>query len=208
MVRKILPMLLVLIGLSLVGCGGHDGLVEQGRVVKFDKSTTPPTAWIIRDNGIDDRNPDYSVFPAHKFVVPSDPAEMGQEPFAALRLKLDVDKKLITMYNFETGQPDLLPFELLEKHEGVSVRKQHPLVYDPATKKERHFPVIKADEQTITIYSRRQEMLATIKLSPEDFNKYHEDDWDAGDEVRIYYKEDGKALRFMNVTRTDFTKRK
>lgn len=28
-----------------------------------------------------------------------------------------------------------------------------------------------------------------------------------GDMVRIYYKEDGKALRFMNVTRTDIYKK-
>ena len=51
-------------------------------------------------------------------------------------------------------------------------------------------------------------MLATIKLPPEDCAKYGEKDWDAGDEVRVYYKEPGKSLRFMNVTRTDFSKRK
>ena len=29
----------------------------------------------------------------------------------------------------------------------------------------------------------------------------------AGDDVRIYYKESGKALRFMNVFKTDITRR-
>ena len=95
----------------------------------------------------------------------------------------------------------------------VSVRKRHPLVWDSNTGKAREFPQINEAEQTITIYSRRQEMLSTIKLAPEDFAKYQAKDWDAGDEVRIYFKEGpkdgkpGKSLRFMNVTRTDFSKR-
>jgi hypothetical protein len=207
MARKILPALLVLIGLSLVGCGEY-GQVEQGRVVKYDTSTTPTaTAWIIKDNGIVDRKPDYTVVPAHAFTIPADPAEMGQAPHAALRVNLDVDKKIITMYNFEKGDFDKLPFELIERHDGVNVRRRHPLVWDAEARKERKFPVIKAEERSMTIYSRRQEMLVTIKLSEEDFGKYKAEDWDAGDEVRIYYKEPGKSLRFMNVTRTDITRR-
>jgi len=34
-----------------------------------------------------------------------------------------------------------------------------------------------------------------------------ENTWDAGDEVRIYYKEAGKALRFMNISKTDIFKK-
>lgn len=207
MVRKILPLLLVLIGLSLTGCGEY-GKVEQGRTVAFDKSTNPPTAWIIQDSGIDDKHPQYTVLPAHPFQAPVDSGEMGAEPFAALRVKLDVEEKIITMYNLETKQFDKLSFELVERHDGVSVRRQHPLVYDATTRKARHFPVINEAERTITIYSVRQEMLATIKLSDEDFGKYKGDEWDAGDEVRVYYKEPGKSLRFMNITKTDFTRRK
>ncbi len=207
MVRKILPLLLVLAALSLAGCGEY-GKVEQGRAVGFDKSTTPPTVWIIQDNGIDEKNPQYTVLPAHPFTLPADPAEAGPEPKVGLRVKLDVEKKIITMYNPKTKQFDNLPFELVEKHDNVDVRRQHPLVYDAATKKPRPFPVVKAEERTIAIYSRRQAMLATIKLSEADFAKYTEKDWDAGDEVRMYYKEPGKSLRFMNVTRTDFTRRK
>lgn len=207
MVRKILPLLLVLIGLSLTACGEY-GKVEQGRTVAYDKTTTPPTAWIIQDSGIDDKHPQYTVLPAHPFQIPADPAEMGAEPFAALRVKLDVEQKIITMYNLETKQFDKLSFELVEKHDNVSVRRQHALVYDKDTGKARHFPVINEAERTITIYSARQEMLATIKLSEDDFGKYKGDEWDAGDEVRVYYKEPGKSLRFMNVTKTDFSRRK
>ncbi|MDL2267300.1 DUF4881 domain-containing protein [Desulfovibrio sp. OttesenSCG-928-G15] len=207
MVRKILPMLLVLVALSLTACGDY-GKVEQGRTVKYDTTTTPATAWIIKDNGIVDKKPEYTVLPAHPFQVPTDPREMGAEPFAALRVKLDLDKKEITMYNLESQKFDVLPFELIENHENVSVRRKHPLVFDEATGKARKFPQINEEENTIVIYSRRQETLSTIKLSAEDFARYKGDEWDAGDEVRIYYKEEGKALRFMNVTKTDFTKRK
>ena len=207
MVRKILPMLLVLIGLSLTACGEY-GKVEQGRTVGFDNSTDPPTAWIIQDSGIEDRNPQYTVLPAHPFQLPVDAGEMGAIPFVGKRVKLDLVKKEIVMYNETEKKFDHLPFELLENHEKVSVRRQHPLVYDATTGKARKFPVINEADNTLTIYSLRQEVLSTIKLSPEDFGKYKGDDWDAGDEVRIYFKEPGKALRFMNVTKTDFTKRK
>lgn len=207
MVRKILPMLLVLIAISLTGCGEY-GKVEQGRVVAYDTTTTPPTVWIIQDADTIPNQPKYTVLPAHPFTVPADPAEMGQVPAVGLRMQLDVEKKIITMYNPEMKEFDKLLFELVERHNGVSVRKQHPLVYDAATRKERPFPVVNAAENSLTIYSRRQEMLATIKLSPDDFAKYKETDWDAGDEIRVYYKEPGKSLRLMNVTRTDFSKRK
>lgn len=207
MVRKILPMLLVLIGLSLTGCGEY-GKVEQGRTVGYDKSTTPPTAWIIQDSGIIDRHPQYTVLPAHPFQIPTDSGEMGAEPFVGKRVKLDLEKKEIVMYNEGEKKFDHLPFELIERHDNVSVRRQHPLVYDATTGKARKFPVVNDADKTLTIYSARQENLSTIKLSAEDFAKYSGDDWDAGDEVRIYYKEPGKSLRFMNITKTDFSRRK
>lgn len=207
MVRKIIPMLLALLSLSLTACGEF-GEVIQGRVVAYDRTTTPPTAWIIKDNGTDSRNPVYDVLPAIPFTIPTNPAEMGQEPDVGLRLRLDVDAKIITMYNPETKAFDRLPFELVAKHEGVDPRRRHALVFDSATGKERVFPVVNEDTQEITIFSRRQQMLTTIRLSPEDFAKYRAKDWNAGDEVRIYYREKGKSLRFMNVTKTDFTKRK
>ena len=31
--------------------------------------------------------------------------------------------------------------------------------------------------------------------------------WDAGDEARVYYKEEGKALRFMNISKTNIFKK-
>ncbi|MDL2316209.1 DUF4881 domain-containing protein [Desulfovibrio sp. OttesenSCG-928-A18] len=208
MVRKILPMLLVLIGLGLVGCGNY-GEVEQGRVVKWDPEAKPPKVWIVPDsNTIEGKPPVYDKVPADVFELPTDTAERGADPFAALRVNLDVERKIITMYNLESGALEKLPFEVVKDDTGVSVRRKHPLVYDTTTGKEREFPVIDDAEKTITIYSRRQERLTTIKLSDTDFAKYEGKEWDAGDEVRVYYKEKGKSLRFMNVTKTDFSRRK
>jgi hypothetical protein len=62
------------------------------------------------------------------------------------------------------------------------------------------------DKKTITIYSGRQKMLTTFSVPAEYFG-FPEYTWDAGDEVRIYWKEKGKAIRFMNITRTDIFKK-
>ena len=204
MVRKILFPLLVLAALALAGCGDY-GQVEQGRTVAFDKAAS--TVTIIKDAGIDAKNPQYTVLPAHTFKLPDDPAERGADPVAGLRINLDVKTNAITMYNPKTQQFEKLSFTMLQKEENVSVRRQHPLVYDATTKKARPFPVVDAEKKTVTIYSGRQELYTVIKLSDEDFAKYGEKDWNAGHDVRIYYKEPGKALRYMNVSTTDITRR-
>ena len=59
--------------------------------------------------------------------------------------------------------------------------------------------MVDKDKKTITIYSGRQKILETISV-PEEYLSLPPSTWDAGDEVRIYYKEEGKALRFMNIS--------
>ena len=201
MARKILPLLLVLTGLMLAGCKEY-GKVEQGRTVGFDKEKA--TVTIIVDNNLDSKKqPNYTTLPPHVYSLPADRAERGEDPSPALRMNLDVEKKTITMYNPQTKAFEELPFEVKDDHQNVDVRRRHPLVWDQKTRRAIKFPQINAAEKTITIYSRRQLRLTTIKLSEEDFGKYKGDEWDAGDEVRIYYKEQGKALRFMNITKTN-----
>jgi hypothetical protein len=205
MVRKILPALLVLSGLMLAGCGDY-GKVEQGRTVAFDKEKNLVT--IIVDNNLDaKKQPNYATLPVHVYSLPTDPAERGADPTPAPRMNLDVEKKTITMYNPQTKAFEELPFEVKDDHKDVDVRRRNPLVWDRATGRAIRFPKIDAADRAITIYSRRQLRLTTIKLSEDDFAKYKDGDWDAGDEVRIYYKEQGKAQRFMNITKTDITRR-
>ena len=204
MIRRILLPLFALACLTFAGCGEY-GKVEQGRTVAFDKEKDIVT--FIRCAGIDDRNPQYTVLPAAVFKMPTDPNERGANPAYGLRMKLDVEKKILTMYNPEKEAFDPLPFEIVSLDENVSIRQQHPLVWDSQTRKARPFPVVDEEKRTVTIFSPRQSLLATVKLAEDDFNRYSVQDWDAGDEIRIYYKEPGVILRFMNVTRTDFSKR-
>ena len=42
---------------------------------------------------------------------------------------------------------------------------------------------------------------------PEEYFAMPDSTWDAGDEARVYYKEEGKALRFMNITKTNIFKK-
>ncbi len=70
----------------------------------------------------------------------------------------------------------------------------------------KNFRLLIGQKKTITIYSKRQQTLITFSL-PEEYFALPEYTWDSGDEVRIYYKEEGKARRFMNVTKTDIFKK-
>ena len=42
---------------------------------------------------------------------------------------------------------------------------------------------------------------------PDEYFALPANTWDAGDEVRIYFKETGKALRLMNISKTDIFKK-
>jgi hypothetical protein len=86
------------------------------------------------------------------------------------------------------------------------VDRQDPLVYDKAEGKAKKFPVVDKAKSEVTIYSGRQKMLCTFKVPSEEI-LLAEASWDAGDEVRIYYKEEGKAIRFMNISKTDIFKK-
>jgi hypothetical protein len=81
-----------------------------------------------------------------------------------------------------------------------------PLVYDAAEGKQKKFPAIDKTRKTITIYSKRLKSVTTFSV-PDEYFSLPVDTWDNGDEVRIYYKQDGIAARFMNITKTDIFKK-
>ena len=91
-----------------------------------------------------------------------------------------------------------ITYTLIDQKEKVG--KDDPLV------KGKKFPLVEKDKKAITIYSGRQKLLTTFSL-PEEYFALPDDTWEAGDEVRVYYKEPGKSLRFMNITRTDIFKK-
>jgi hypothetical protein len=186
-----LSMALVLGGL---GCG-ELGKVDQGRVIAFDKDKE--TVSFIIDVKHDPANPDYSGAPV-TFALPKEPSERGEDPKAGLRMKLDTKTREIIIYDTAAQGFKKINYNLIDQKENVG--KDSPLV---AGKK---FPIVDRNKKAITIYSGRQKILTTFSV-PDEYLTLSENTWEAGDEVRVYYKEPGKCLRFMNITRTDIFKK-
>jgi len=199
--KSIWSMLCLALLLTLViGCQPM-GKVDQGRAVDFDKDKNVVT--IIRDVGTD-ATPDYSFLPPVTYVLPKDPMESGAEPKPGKRMKLDPKNRQIVIYvpavqNFAT-----INYTLVEQKDGVVAND--PLVYDAAEGKPKKFPAIDKTRKTITIYSKRLKSVTTFSV-PDEYFSLPVDTWDNGDEVRIYYKQDGIAARFMNITKTDIFKK-
>ena len=185
----------------LSGCKEY-GKVDQGRVIEYDKIAR--TVTIIRDMSLDTLNPQYTHLPPATYILPDDPAEMGPEPKAGKRMKLDINKKEVIIYSPTLNNFMSIPYALIDQKNDVG--KEDPLVYDAKAKKSKSFPVIDTEKKTITIYSKRQKVLVTFTVADEYFLLPAET-WDSGDEVRIYYKEEGKARRFMNISKTDIFKK-
>ena len=177
-----------------LGCG-ELGKVDQGRVIAFDNAKA--TVTFINDVKHDPANPDYSGAPM-TFELPKDPADRGEDPKAGKRMKLDAKTREIVIYDTATQSMKKITYTLIDQKEGVA--KDDPLV------KGKKFPLVEKDKKAITIYSGRQKLLTTFSL-PDEYFALPDDTWEAGDEVRVYYKEPGKALRFMNITRTDIFKK-
>ncbi len=189
-------LLLAVLTLTLaLGCG-ELGKVDQGRVIAFDKDKGIVT--LIQDKKAESGSPDYNTLPPHQYTVPKDPNEMGPEPKAGQRMKLDVKAKEIII--FDTGAQNFkkISYTLIDQKEGVG--RDDPLV------KGKTFPMVDKAKKTITIYSGRQKILTTFSL-PDEYLELPPQTWDAGDEVRVYYKEPGKALRLMNISKTDIFKK-
>jgi hypothetical protein len=192
---------LMILPLMLVGCGDY-GKVDQGRVISADVDKKQCT--IIRDFRADPGNPDYTHMPPHTYTYPTDPHEMGELPKAGGRMNLDTKGRKITIFDPAVQDLKTIDYTLIDQKENVA--KDDPLVYDKAEGKAKKFPAVDKDKKTITIYSGRQKILVTLSL-PEQYFALPVSTWDAGDEVRVYYKEEGKALRFMNISRTDIFKK-
>ncbi|MFQ3573658.1 MAG: DUF4881 domain-containing protein [Thermodesulfovibrionales bacterium] len=196
--KKILNILFVFTSLLiLVGCNVKLGEVDQGRVIEFNKEEW--SVVLIQDRNYDKPgNPLYDILPPHKYFLPKDPNEMGPEPTAGYRMKLDLEKNKIVIFDVTTQNFKSIDIKVVEKKENIA--KEDPLV------KGKKFPIIDKERKTVTLYSARQKLLTTFAV-PEEYINLPEKTWIAGDEVRVYYKEPGKALRFMNITKTDIYKK-
>lgn len=201
-IKRTLFMLMVAgLTLGVLGCDEY-GKVDQGRVIAFDKDKQ--TVTVIEDKNMDSQNPDYAILPPHTYTMPTDPAERGADPKIGLRMKIDADAKIIKIFNPNSQVIEDLPITIVDAQKDIA--KDHPLVFDKGANAAKKFPVVDKDKKAITIYSGRQKLLVTFSV-PDDYFSFPEYTWDAGDEVRIYWKEKGKAIRFMNISKTDIFKK-
>ncbi|HTZ18291.1 MAG TPA: DUF4881 domain-containing protein [Dissulfurispiraceae bacterium] len=204
MIKKcILGVILCTLPLLFVsGCGKDIGKVDQGRVIEYDNEKKIVT--FVRDVKADPGSPDFSHLPPLTYEMPKDRNEIsGAEPAAGYRMKLDTKKSQVIIYDPAVKNFVVINYQLVSQKDFVE--RDDPLVYDAAAKKPRQFPIIDKDKKTITIYSRRQKILSTFTV-PDEYFALPPKSWDAGDEVRVHYKQDGKALKFVNLTRTDINK--
>jgi hypothetical protein len=193
--RSIWLCVLLLASLALVA-GCELGKVDQGRVIAFDEAKG--TVTLIQDKDANPGKPNYNTLPPHVYAIPKDPDEMGPDPKVGKRMKLDDQAKEITIFDDKTQAFKKIAIQILD--ESKNVGRESPLV---AGKK---FPLVDKEKKTITIYSARQRILVTFTVPEEELARPAET-WEAGDEVRIYYKEAGKALRLMNISKTDIFKK-
>ncbi len=196
MIKKLIWLaILAVVPVALMfGCA-EKGQVDSGRVIAVDLDKK--TITLIRDKGTPGK-PDYNTLPPVTYAFPTDPNEMGPEPKPGKRLNLDTKNREITIFDSSSQTIKKIQYELIDQKENVG--KEDPLV---ANKK---FPVVDREKRTVTIYSGRQKILTTFTL-PTEYFLLPDNTWDAGDEVRIYFQEPGKALRLMNVTKTDIFKK-
>lgn len=181
--------------LLLAGCQ-EPGQVEQGRVVAFDPEKRQVS--IIHDTRGDAAHPEYTQLPPITYTLPDDPQDTGPLPRAGRRMKLDIEKQQIVYFDPDSVAFKTIDYEKIERRTGVG--PNDPLV------KGKKFPQLDSETKTLTLYSSRQKILETLRL-PETAQALPGVTWEAGDEVRIYYREAGKALRFMNITQTDIFKK-
>lgn len=189
----VLPI--VLIAPLVIGCG-ELGQVDQGRVVAYDAAKKQVT--IIQDKKAEPGKPDYNTLPPHVYAMPTDPAEIGAEPKAGKRMKLDDQNNTITIFDMTSQNFKVIPITILDEKKNIN--RDNPLV------KDQKFPQVDRDKKKITVYSGRQKILVTFAV-PEEYLNLPEDTWEAGDEVRIYYHKPGVAQRFMNISKTDIFKK-
>ncbi len=179
--------------LSLAAC--NFGQVEQGRCVAYNAAEK--TFTLVLDVKHDVVNPSYTGGVV-TYTMPADPDEIGPEPVPGGRVMIDQAKNEIILYI--DGELKNVPVEFTEVIKDVRPGS--------AQVKGVKYPVINKEAGTVTEYSRRLQEIVTFKV-PAEYLDLPLTTWEAGDEIRIYYKENAKhqALRLMNVTRTNIFKK-
>ena len=188
--RNILMTLALAASMGLVACSGdYKHTVEQGRCVKFADDTVT----FVRDGNTDPRHAPVYENKVLTFKMPVDPKEKGPEPVPGSLISFNADKKEVAVFINDSMQT--VPVEVVNVQKGVPSHN--------SAVKDKKFPMVNKDKNEVTLYLNRT--LATLKIPgvlPAD-----EAFWTAGDSVRVFFKEKGQALRYMNITKTNIFKK-
>ena len=184
--------------LIVIGCKEEEK-VDRGRVIAFDRFKGKIT--LIRDKKFDLQYPDNSQLAAVSYDLEKGFFEIEPKITVGLRIKLDIENSQIIIYDPASQNFKTIKYTLLDKKERIAL--DNPLVFDADNQKLKNFPIVDRERKMITVYSRRQQILMTFTL-PEKYFALPDYTWSAGDEVRVYYKENGKALRLVNITKLGF----
>jgi hypothetical protein len=179
----------------LLSCG-EQGKVAQGRVIAADKNQK--TITIIKDVKHELGKPAYDQLPPVVYAIPQDPAEMGPEPKAGKLMLIDPKNRIIVIFDDETQNFKTIAFVPIDHKDGVGLRD--PLVSG------KKFPIVDRQKKVVTVYDKQKRMLTTFSL-PEEYFARPDHTFGFGDEVRIYAKQEGQAIRLMNISETDIFKK-
>lgn len=167
------------------------GQVNEGRVIAYDQERGLVT--LISDSNFKDPSrPSYDVLPPVTVKAPEDPGEMGPPPVAGKLMSIDTAARRITFFDAASQSFRTVEYQPVEAQSAVPAGGP--------------FPAVDRQRKMVTLQLPRQKRLLAFTL-PEELLALPEDTWSMGDVVRYYYKEPGRALRMMNVTRTDLSKK-
>ena len=166
-----------------------------GRVVAYDKVAKKVTfiedalAWA------NPKRPEFTVLPPKLVTLAEDPGDMA--PKAGGRLRIDYGEKLITIYNPSTEKIETFNVEVV----GITpdVMPDSPLIQENG--KMKKFPVVDKAKAEITIYSKRQNNLATVRV-PADYMKLDDAVWDDGHNIKLLIEGDA-GKNFVNISKAN-----
>lgn len=166
------------------------GAEVYGRVVGYDQASKKMT--FIQDalNWSNPKRPEFTVLPPKEVTLAEEPA--GKDaPKAGGRLRIDYEKKEIIIYNANTQKIDSFPVEIVNITKDVA--PDNALLQENGAPKK--FPVIHKEKSEITIYSKRQMSIATVRV-PADYMSLPDATWDDGHNIKV--NEDGTG--FVNIS--------
>lgn len=164
---------LLIAGLALTGFIATFSIAQadeiMGRCVGFDKDKG--TITIIKDAKNDKANPDFQL-PAATYTAPS-----GTEGIkAGKRTKLDLKENKLKYYDDASSSFKTIDFTLVEKKENI--------IPEDAIVANKKFPAIDKDKKTVTIYSKRQQVLTVIGVK-DDALALSDKVYDSGDDLKL-----------------------